>query len=297
MQKSKKFLNKTMAIEKILKQLTPGRVKKELKAIQKIKLPPGLQKWVREYEKVGERDEFFWKFIYKINQTVRPFNIPNKYQSSIIKIKFLTVMFIILLDDLADKTQSKKLLDESLNIPFGQSYTIKPDQFNKKEKKYLKFTIKIWQYIERRIKKYPRYKEFKGIFDYDINQVLNAMKYSYLVNTNPYLINKTEYWLYSPHTLQGMINCTLDLICSPKFNIKELSKVREICWRAQKMARIINCLSTWRRELDERDLTGGIPAYAVSLDLLDVDDFNKRNKINIINKVDPSNIKNELLKE
>ncbi|PIR90403.1 hypothetical protein COS93_01555 [bacterium (Candidatus Gribaldobacteria) CG07_land_8_20_14_0_80_33_18] len=284
-----------MIIEKILKQLTPERVKKEIETVQKIKLPPELQKWVRKYEKVGKRSEFFWKFIYQIYRIIKPFNLSAIYQNSIIEIKFLIVMFIILLDDIADKTRNKTLLNELLKIPLGW-INIKFNRLNQKEKIYLTITINLWDYIKKTISKYPRYKEFKDIFNYDINQTLNAMKYSYLINEYPYLINKTEYWLYSPHTLQGMINCTLDLMCLSKFNIRELGRVREIFWRGQKMARISNCLSTWERELNERDLTSGIFVYSLSSGLLDVD-IKNLNKKNIIAKINHSKIEGDLKKE
>ena len=283
-------------IKKILKQLTPERIKKEIEEIQKLELPPEIQKWVREYERVGVRDEFFWKFMYKANQIIDPFNVPNIYKKSIIEIKFLIIIFTILLDDIADKERNKKLLNELIKIPFKRNH-IEFGKLNKEEKEYLKFSIKLWCYIEKEIKKYPRYKEFRNIFSFDFSQVLNAIEYSFFINQTPSLINKTEYWNYSSHTLQGLTYCSLDLMCFPKFAIKELGIVREIFWQAQRIARIGNCLSTWKRELKEGDLTSGILAYAIGSDSFDINDLNKKNKIKLISKINYLNIRYKLLKK
>jgi len=285
-----------MIIEKILKQLTPNRAKKEIESVKILKIPPEIQKWIKGYEKVGIRGEFFWKFMYKASQIVSPFNIPNIYRGSITEIKFLIIIFTILLDDIADKKKNKKLLNELAKISFSRNY-IKLDKLNRREKKYLKFSIKLWCYIEQEIKKYPRYKEFKDIFNFDFSQVINAIKYSSLINQTPFLINKTEYWNYSSHTLHGMTYSSLDLMCSPKFDIRELGIVREIFWQTQKIARIGNCLSTWKRELKEGDLTSGVLAYAVNSDFFDIQDLNKMDKIKIINRIDRLNIRYKLLKK
>jgi len=55
-----KIKNKSMkgGIKEILKQLTPEKVKSENKKILKIKLPPEIEKWVKEYEKVGKRNNY-----------------------------------------------------------------------------------------------------------------------------------------------------------------------------------------------------------------------------------------------
>ena len=79
----------------ILKSITPEVRKREIEKINRVKLPGELQKWVEEYKRVGgERDDFFWSWIYKaILETTFPI-ITKKYKISIYKNEFLMVMFI-----------------------------------------------------------------------------------------------------------------------------------------------------------------------------------------------------------
>lgn len=285
-----------MIVEKILKQLTPERVEKEIKAIQKIKLPPELQKWVDEYEKIGGRDGFIWKWLYKMFQIVQIPVIAQKYKKNLLITKILMTMFIVQLDDIADKEQNKNLLNELLKIPLNNNY-IKTNYLTAKEKRYLFFTKKVWNDIEKRIKKYPKYKELKEILDYDINQVLNAIKYSYLVNKTPSLINKTEYWLYLPYNMVLFIYSAFDLMCSHHFKLKEIGKIREIIWRAQRMARIGNWITTWQREIKENDFSSGVFAYAMDVGAITSKDLKKENSINLTKTIKKMKLEKALLKE
>ncbi|MFH1180932.1 MAG: hypothetical protein V1705_00805 [bacterium] len=285
-----------MAIEKILKQLTPERIEREIEAIQKIELPPELQKWMKEYEKVGDRGKFIFFWLYQTVQTVTLPIINKKYRSSLWNIKFLIAVFIILLDDVVDNMGKENLFHKIIKIPFEKKY-IQTARLNQGEKKYLQFAMKLWDYIGRAVKKYPRYKQFKEAFDFDINQLINTMRYSFLVKKKPYLINKTEYWLYSTYSEEAMICIMLDLMCSPSFDARRIKHVREFGWVAQKLIRIGDCLSTWKREIKENDFTSAVIAYALDLNLLAPEELKKENMSKIVKKIDRSAIKNNLLKE
>lgn len=283
-------------INKILKKLTPETIKVEMEIIKKKRLSPAIKKWVKRYEKLGERDRFIWMWLSRMLSIIQLPIISKKYRKSLLEIKLLIVMFLVQLDDVADKNQKQNLLKELLKIPLEQNY-IHACHLNSRDKKYLLFTQKLWNYIIRKIKKYPRYKEFKEIFYYDVNQMLNAMRYSYILNTYPYLINKTESWLFISHNMGFFIYFDLDLMCAPNFNFKILGPMREIVWRIQKMARIGNWVSTWEREIGEKDFTSGVFAYAIDSGVIFVDELKEKKESEVIKKIKKAKIEDRLLKE
>lgn len=288
--------NKTIVIEKILKQLTPERIKKENEAIQKVKLPPELQKWVKEYEKVGNRQEFIWKWLYRMCPLiVFPVTCFKKYQEASRVTKVLITMMVAQVDDASEEKNSLPLLEELSRLILAPTCN-KNIKLDKKEKEYFEFTRKLWICIQTRIKRCPHYKRYKDIFYYDIQQVVNAIRYSYLVNRNPYLINKVEYWLYLPPNMTFMIYLMIDLMCAPIANLEEIGPLRAITLEAQKMGRISNWITTWERELENRDFSSGIFAYAIENGIITPISF-KKNKERIKEKIITSNLRNLLLQE
>ena len=286
-----------MVIEKILKQLTPARIKKEVEAIQKIELPPELQKWVKEYEKVGERDDFIWKWIYlAIQLTTFPI-IPSDQQKPLQTAKFLSLMvFTVLINDVADNTRKKTLLEMVLRIPFCEKNS-KKSYLHTVENNYLICTEKIWKQILKIVRKFPRYSEFKNIFEFDIFQLLTAQRYDRLIANSVFLPNQTEYEFYSSITMGGMLCGTLDVMCSSRFSVKEIGKMRDIVCYAQMTARIGNWITTWEREMEQRDFTSGIFSHATNNGNLLPDELKMHNKKIIIEKIKSRDIEKILLQK
>jgi hypothetical protein len=73
--------------------------------------------------------------------------------------------------------------------------------------------------------------------------------------------------------MQIMFMATLDLSASPGFDMDELGLAREIFWHAQRMGRIGNMITTWEREVLDRDFTSGIFAHALHRGILSAPDL------------------------
>lgn len=284
-------------IKKILKKLTPERMKKEVETFQEVEFPPRLQKWMQEYVKVGERDNFVFKWCYKMNTIwILVEGVPQKYHQSLAEVKTLFNMFLVLLDDIAEKKDKEKLLNELLKIPFYEKY-IELRKLNRQEKEYLRFAIRAWHQIVKIIKRYPRYKKMKDIFEFDVFQFLNAVKYGYFICKNPHCINELEYWVYFPQSMQIIIDTDLDLMCVSKFNLKEIGKFREVTLLAQRMGRVGNWITTWEREIKQDDFTNGVFPYVLDRNIVSVKELQAKNKDRIIKKIKVSQAENYLLRQ
>jgi len=272
----------------VLKEMTPEGIKKEIGEVTNFELPVELKKWVEEYEKVADRDEFLWKWLYKMFKIVHLPCVPKDKEHALLNIKLLFTMFVTLLDDVADQTRNKKLLERLLEIPFKKNSKVKG--LSVKDQNFYDFSLKLWNSILRLMKKdLPKYSRYREIFEFDLFQALNEMRYACLLNDHPYIINKKEYWAFLPYNMCLYVYSDMDVMTAENFEVKKFGVLREIVWNIQITARIGNWLSTWKRELKEEDLSNIIFAYY--LEKIDYDSSR------ITKKANYSKITNDIQKQ
>jgi transketolase C-terminal domain/subunit len=250
----------------------PARLQAAIDRVRQRTLPAELAYWVQEYGKVGHRHPFLWNWCLEgVTLTTLPCVDPELHES-VCATKLLGVMLDVLLDDVADQSGPADYLEQVLKVPFAAQ---PPDftSFSPEQQAYADTVRRVWGTIVARAEAYPRYAEFSELWCFDYLQLLNAMRYSHLINRDPRLLNLVEHDLYLPHNMHMMISSTLDLMCSRGFDRAELGRVREVVWHAQCMGRIGNLITTWERELGDRDFTSGVYAFAVREGLLTPQDL------------------------
>jgi len=211
---------------------------------------------------VGQRNRFLWKWCLEgVSLTTLPCVDPQLRDTNNVT-KVLGVVLDVLLDDVADQSGQESFLEQLLHIPYATT-PLTFTEFSAAQQAYADTVRRVWATIQARAQHYPRYREFQALLRYDYRQLLNAMRYSHLVNGDPHLLNLVEHDLYLPHNMHMMVSGTLDLMCSPGFDRAELGKLREVLWNAQCMGRIGNLVTTWEREVGDRDFTSGVFARAL----------------------------------
>lgn len=255
------------------RHLLPEELVQLSNGIKRVQFTPFLQEWIGEYEKVGQRGRFLWQWCWTgVNMTTLPCVDPN-LREHVMETKMLSILYGTLIDDIADREQDRDMLNVALSLAADEWRQEGVELWKGRRRDYLSMISRLWEELWNRCKTYPRFSSFEHLLQFDNEQIHNAMRYALLANQCPGLLNSIEHDLYQPHNMQIMFMATLDLAASPEFDLDELGMAREVFWHAQRMGRIGNMITTWEREVLDRDFTSGVFAHALQRGIVDVSDL------------------------
>jgi hypothetical protein len=253
--------------------LPPGELTRIVSEIKAVEFSPYLKGWIDDYEKVGQRGRFLWQWCLKgVGLTTLPCVAPALRQH-IIETKMLSILYGTLIDDIADREQDREMLQMAISLVSADWLADRLALWTGRRRDYLEMIARLWAEVWSRCQSYPRFTEFESLLYFDNEQSLNAMRYALLVNQSPGILNSTEHDLYQPHNMQIMFMASIDLSASTSFELNELGIAREVFWHAQRMGRIGNMLTTWEREVLDRDFTSGVFAHALARGILSPSDL------------------------
>lgn len=254
-------------------ELSPGELADMVSDIKQVRFSPYLHRWISDYETVGQRGRFLWQWCLKGVRMITLPSVEEALREHVVETKMLSIIFGTLIDDIADREQDSEMLQMAIGAASEDWPIARLELWHGRRRSYLEMISGLWTEIWGRCKTYPRLPDLEQLLRFDNDQILNAMRYALLANQCPGLLNVIEHDVYQPHNMQIMFMATLDLCASPGFNRDELGTAREIFWHAQRMGRIGNMITTWEREVLDRDFTSGIFAFAVHRGILSAEDL------------------------
>lgn len=254
-------------------EVAPGELAEIVSEIKQVTFSAYLQHWIKSYETVGQRGRFLWQWCLKgVRLTTLPC-VDAELRDHVVETKMLGIFFCTLIDDIADREQDGEMLEMAIGAASDNWAVERLELWKGRRRAYLEMISGLWNELWNRCKSYPRFKDFEQLLKFDNEQVMIAMRYALLTNQCPGLLNVVEHDLYQPNNMQMIFMATVDLCASTNFNQDELGIMREVFWHAQRMGRIGNMITTWEREVLDRDFTSGIFAFAVHRGILSAADL------------------------
>jgi len=243
--------------------------------VNDVTLPPTAREFADRYARViGDRDRFLWKWIHNLFDKFTLTSVTDEDRSTVYDHKTLLTMFVTVLDDLAESDADQGTFDAGRWIPFNVDATEHVVSVSSDvDYDVLEYLADLWDAIDAGMGDAPRYAEFVDVFEYDLRQTFNAMKYSGLVNDNPAMANRTETERHDAYNMTMFPYAGIDLMYSPSFDRSELGALRSILCDLQQMARIGNWVTTWERELGEGDISSGVVVCALRRGVIDYEEI------------------------
>lgn len=240
--------------------------------VERHSLPPSADRLVKEYERVGgERDRYLWKWLHSVFPEFTLSCVDLRFADQLAEAKFCASMFVVLLDDLAERRQDRSTFEEASKIPFSHQ-TVNRDRPGV-DVSVLAFMESVWERLAELLEEAPRWHEFADSFRFDLKRTIVAIEYSYTVNRTLEMANLDEAEVCDSPNMMLFTYVNMDLMHSPQFELADLGTLRRAVHRAQRMARIGNWITTWERELAEGDFSSGVVISALERGIVSPSDL------------------------
>lgn len=249
-----------------------GDLSERIMRVERHELPETTRNLIDDYEStIGERNRFLWKWLDLLFPEFTLSCARPVEEARLRDAKFLASLFVILLDDMAEKQMDRATFEEASKVPFehqSADYTREGVDVD-----CLEFTERVWERFEEHLAGAPRRAEFAELFRFDLKQTINAIEYSYTLNRNLEMANMSEIDRYDCPNMMLFTYVNVDLMHSPDFETRDLSALRRVVLKAQRMARIGNWVTTWEREVGEGDYSSGVVVYALENGLVTAEEL------------------------
>jgi len=256
---------------------TPEDIRKLISNVMATELPDELAAFAaRAGQTPWDRGIFIWKWVYFLLRVRSPgstlSSVPEGSRADVALAKSCMAMAVVLIDDIADNVRDPALLDVLVQIPLGP-VTV-PEKFNPTQQQITELVSDLFATVYSLLEKSPCWKNIEKVWYFDLGQVLTSFQYSELMGDVPQIINHTENKAYSCHNMTFFLCADIDLALSPDSEwLEDLGHIRELIWHCQNMGRIGNWVTTWERELNEKDLSSGVVTYSVSERIISLQQF------------------------
>jgi len=225
---------------------------------------------ISAYKEVSKRNIYLFDWLLFVFENAFLSCVDEKYKDSLSINKTRLTMIDTMIDDVADipAGHSLNFLEEYLKI-LKNDGNVNYQEMNVNQVKRVKNTLVIWNEFMSDVRNYPRYTDFKTIFDFDLEQIANSMKYSFIINTNPKFNNIIENRAYGHHGMTVIAARMLDLMCAPHFDMNDFATAREIFYLSQQYARLGNLINTYEREIGEGDISNELITLLMEEKIID----------------------------
>lgn len=243
-----------------------------LETIRTHELPEAAIPAIEAYEQViGDRDRFLWRWAHRLFPEFTLSCVDPAHRAATRDVKLFGLIFVSILDDVAEMQRDAATFEEATKIPFDH-LTPDPDR-DGVDREVLAVAADVWGRFAPTLWESPRAEEFEALVRFDLEQVINSMRYSWLANRDLQFVNGPELRRYDAHNMMLYGFADVDLLHSPSFDRAETATLRRVVDRAQRMARIGNWITTWERELVEGDFTSGVVVHALENGIVSADEL------------------------